>query len=216
METSTQINKNFGPFSVTSISPGADKIPLGQALQSLTEAVLYSFDEEADMTVTGSDLERFCTEHERYADTNRLAKTSCPHAVRAWAAERLPGLGISYGFSNQLPQEVINSNIDERASLRLVQFADDLTMIARFCRKVEDLRIEATPHSQGLDFRFRFHAKPLGFRFGDVESRGFADLLQQSTQDNCLKNRILATEEGIEAQSIVLRKKIRLGFSPLF
>lgn len=215
MESTTQLNKNPGPFAVTSALPGADKVPLGKALQALTDAVLYGFDHDTDLTISGKQLERFCAENERYADANRLAKTSCPHAVRAWAAERLPGLGISYGFTNQLTQEIINSNIDERASLRLVQFVDDLTMITRFCRKVEELRIDAMPHSQGMEFRFRFKAKPLGLGFGDVESRGFADLLQHSVRDNCLKNRILATEAGIEAQSIVLRKKIRLGFTPL-
>ncbi len=215
MHMSSLTNKNPGPFAITSVSPGADKVPLGRALQALTDAVLYGLEQESDLTISGSDLERFCAEHERYADTARLAKTSCPHAIRAWAAERLPGLGISYGFANQLTQEVISAHLDEQASLRIVQFADDLTMIARFCRKVEELRIEALLHPQGIEFRFRFKAKPLGSRFGDMESRGFSDLLRAGTKDNCLKNRILATEESIEAQSIVLRKKIRLGFSPL-
>ncbi len=216
MDISARYTKNLGPFAVTSASPGADKVPLGKALQALTDAVLSGLDTESDITLSHSELERFCEQNERYADATRLAKTSCPHAVRAWAAERLPSLGISYGFTNSIPQESLSAHIDEQASLRLVQFVDDLTMIARFCRKVEELRIEAMNHPQGLEFRFRFKAKPLGFRFGDVEGNGFESLLKQgATRDNSLKNRILATEEGIEAQSIVLRKKIRLGFSPL-
>ena len=216
MDTIAQNFKNLGPIAVTSALPGADKVPLGKALQALTDAVLSGLDPESDITISHDELERFCEQNERYADTSRLAKTSCPHAIRAWAAERLPSLGISYGFTNSIPQESISAHIDEQASLRLIQFVDDLTMIVRFCRKVEEMRIEAMNHPQGLEFRFRLKAKPLGFRFGDVESRGFADLLRQGAiRDNCLKNRILATEEGVEAQTIVLRRKIRLGFSPL-
>lgn len=184
-------------------------MPLGQALHAITRTVL------AGLETPSVELETFCQKHERFADAGRLARISSPHAIKSWAAERLPGLGISYGFSNRLPHDMIEAHFDEQASLRIVQFADNLTMIARFCRRVDQLVIDVGVHSQGLEFRFRCLGQGLGAPFDDVERRGLEDLVKQHARDNCLKNRIIATEKQIEAQSIVLRKRIRLGYSGL-
>ena len=181
------------------------------------DGVLMGFAEASSRSPTeGEEFDSFFAKHERYADADRLSKISCPHAIKAWAAERLPGLNISYGFSNRLPQDVVLANLEERASLRIVEFADNLTMIARFCRKITQLNIDVSTHSQGIEFRFTIHGAPLDERFHQVETKGFNDLLYQTGKDNCLKNRIMATETLVEAQSIVLKKKLRLGISPIY
>lgn len=190
-------------------------IPLGRILRSLSETLQNDIDAPEDASPADIAIDAFLEANERYANALRLASLSSAHALKAWAAERLPGLKISYGFTNRIDQQSVQSNLDEQAPLRLVEFADDLTMIARFCRDIEELTIEAAPHSHGLEFRFTFKSTPLDDRFAQLEEKSIQQLLHEGAKDHCLKNRIIATGSKLEAQSIVLRKRVRLGFSPM-
>lgn len=161
------------------------------------------------------ELCHFSQENTRYADCGRILQTDCPNALKAWAAERLPTLGISYGFSNRLTKSDIAANLDKNASLRLIQMADDLALITRFCRHIKSLKIESAPHQNGLEFLFRFSGWAMDERMRDVEKHATEALLQSAWKENSLKIRILRTSEGVELQAIVLRPKMRLGFSPV-
>ena len=198
--------QSIGPVCVTSGHPGANKVPLGRTLQTLSVGIEGA----------GDEVSSFCQRHERFADATRLSKISSPHAIKAWAAERLPSLGISYGFSNRSSHDIMEAHFDEQASLRIVQFADDLTLVARFCRTIEHLAIDVSTHPHGLEFRFRFRGRGLGAPFDGLERKGLDDLIAQTVRDNSVRNRIIATEAQIEAQSIALKKRIRLGLSPAF
>lgn len=203
----TDLPKPNGPASVTSSRPGIDMIPLGRALRLLASA--DDFDAEQ------SPIDAFLRANERYADAARLAKLSSPHALKAWAAERLPALKIPYAFANRIPNEAAQQNLDAHASLKIVQFADDLTMIARWFRDLEGLTIDASPDPHGLAFVFTLRGKPLDNRSKELESKSIHELLRTTSRENCLKSKVTAGLNQIEARSVVLRKRVRLGFSPL-
>lgn len=204
--------KPSGFASVTSPRPSPNSISLGRVLGSLADR----FSVEDPAGEAGAALRDFLAAHERYADSSRIAKLSSAHAVKSWAAERLPALGISYGFANRIAPDAIQANLDERAPLKVVEFADELTLIAGFCRAVDEVKIEATQHSQGLAFHFTLKGRLLSEGREDIESDSLRQLLQSYARENCLRNRIVAGPDQIEAEAIVLRKKVRLGFSPLF
>ncbi|MDQ8204542.1 hypothetical protein [Pelagicoccus sp. SDUM812003] len=207
--------KPGGPPAVTSARPGANMVPLGRSLRSLADRMLPDIIGDEARSSEDLALEEFIEAHVRYADAIRLASLSSPHAVKAWAAERLPSLGISYGFSNRAPQESIKANLDQQASLRMVEFADDLTMVTRFCRQIEELSIEVNNHSHGLEFRFIFKGKHLDRTFSQLEANCVDELLRTHSREHSLRNRIFCAEDKIEAQSIALRKRVRLGLSPM-
>ncbi len=208
-------SKANSPFSITSSLPGANKVPLGSSLRALADARMLEDSFDKTSSIDDLALESFLQANERYADATRLNSISAPHAIKAWAAERLPVFKISYGLSNRAAPDTMRSNLDEQASLKIVQFADDITMIARYCRKVDDLRIDMASHSHGIEFRFIFTGQHLDGNYADVEQESIRQLLDSRSRDNTLKNRIIATEGQIEAESVVLRKRVRLGFTPL-
>ncbi|MBD5779303.1 hypothetical protein IEN85_07340 [Pelagicoccus sp. NFK12] len=201
--------KPGGFASLTSSSPKLDSVPLGRVLRGLADRLSIEAPESIDQT-----LELFLDEHERYANATRIASLSAAHALKAWAAERLPSIGLSYGFTNRIEQETIKSNLDETAPLKLVEFADDLTLIAGYCRRLEELKIEAAPHSHGLCFRFYFRGRCSDESRVRIEEESVAKLLNEGNRDNSLKKRVFTTQTQVEAECIVLRKKVRLGFSP--
>lgn len=203
--------KPGGFSSLTSSSPKLDSVPLGRVLRGLADRLSIEAPGSLDET-----LELFLDEHERYANATRIASLSSPHAIKAWAAERLPSIGLSYGFTNRIDQDAVMSNLDETAPLKLVEFADDLALIAGYCRDLSELKIDAAPHSQGLCFRFYFKGSSASETRNQIEEESIAKLLQQGSRDNTLKKRVFATATQIEAECIVLRKRVRLGFSPKF
>lgn len=203
--------KPGGFSSLTSSSPKLDSVPLGRVLRGLADRLSNELPEALDDT-----LELFLDEHERYANATRIASLSSAHALKAWAAERLPSINLSYGFSNRINQDEIQLNLDETAPLKLVEFADDLTLIASYCRNLNELKIEASPHSHGLCFRFLFKGRTARKGRKEIEAESIDTLLREGARDNALKKRVFATDMQIEAECIVLRKKVRLGFSPLF
>lgn len=203
--------KPGGFASLTTATPKSDSVPLGRVLRSLSDRLALESPYDLDDT-----LDHFLDEHERYANATRLASLSSPHALKAWAAERLPGIGISYGFRNRITESGIHANLDEQASLKLVEFADDLTLIASYCREIEELKIDAAPHSHGLEFRFVFQAALRSESRSAVEEASIRSLLNEGARDNCLRKRIVCADTRIEAECVALRKKVRLGFSPQF
>lgn len=209
------IESPTAPFCVTSSKPGAGTVPLGRSLLEIASRAAANLDDDERAT-TGSELGDYCLQRQRHANGARLSKVSCPQALKAWAAERLPTLGISYGFANRLDQETISKNVDPQAALRLVQLADDATLIAGFARSIESLKIDAAQHQDGMEFRFRFLGAVHSDRFAAVEDSSLNALLNEAWRDNSLKIRYIATPEKLEVQAIVLRRKVRLGFSPLF
>ncbi|MBK1876392.1 hypothetical protein [Pelagicoccus mobilis] len=203
--------KPGGFASLTTTTPKTDSIPLGKVLRGLSERL----DTETPVSIDET-LDLFLEEHERYANATRIASLSSPHALKSWAAERLPAMGISYGFSNRINEQEVQANLDERAPLKLVEFADELCLLASYCRDVVDLKIEASPHSAGLAFQFVFHGKLKAEERALIEDVSVQCLLNEGSRDNCLRKRVFATEDRIEAECIALRKKMRLGFSPVF
>ena len=205
--------RHNGPASVTSSRPRSGMLPLGRVLQSVANGL--ALDPIAENVAGEPSLEDFLQRNERFADPDRLLKLSCPHAIKAWAAERLPTLKVSYEFANRIVNEQIQKNLDEHAALRIVQFADDLTMIACFCREIKQLHIEVDVHSHGLEFRFKLFGAATGSAVQCLEAQAFDALLKSGARENCLKNRVTPAPDRIEASSIVLRKRVRLGFSPV-
>lgn len=203
--------KPGGFTSLTSSIPKGDSIPLGKVLRGLSDRLAIESPTTSDET-----LELFLSEHARYANAQRIASLSSPHAVKAWAAERLPTLGISYGFTNRVNQQELQLNLDEHAALKLVEFADDITLIAKYCRDIEELKIEAAPHSHGIEVRFTFRGRVSAPERSIIEEASIHSLLNEGVRDNSLRKRVFATEGQIEAECIALRKRVRLGFSPQF
>lgn len=203
--------KPGGFSSLTSTSPKSDSIPLGTVLRGLSDRLSV----EASETINET-LDLYLDEHARYANAQQIIALSSPRALKAWAAERLPSLGISYGFSSRIDFSELKDHLDEQASLRLVEFADDVTLIADYCRTVEQLEIEAAPHSHGLEFRFIFSGTRVGQDRAKIEEESISSLLDGGSRDNSLRRRVTATDQQLEAECIALRKKVRLGISPLF
>ena len=170
-----------GSFSsLTSSSPKIDSIPLGKVLRGLADRLALETPHSIDDT-----LELFLEEHERYADAQRIAALSSWSAVKAWAAERLPSIGMSYGFTNRINPGEVKENLDQRASLLLVEFAEFIGQASEGVR-------------------------------GEREEDSIQQLLKDGARENALRKRIVATDTQIEAECIALRKRVRLGFSPLF
>lgn len=203
--------KPGGFATLTSSTPKIDSVPLGSVLRSLSDRLAIESPSHTDET-----LDLFLEQHERYANATRIASLSSPHALKSWAAERLPSMGISYGFSNRINLEEIQSNLDQRAPLALVEFAENLALIARYCRSIDDLKIEADSHSHGLVFKFVFHGIPVSRERELIEDASIQSLLHEGGRENSLKKRVFATAGKIEAECVALRKKVRLGFSPVF
>lgn len=203
--------KPGGFASLTSATPKIDSVPLGKVLRGLSDRLAIESPADIDET-----LDLFLDEHARYANATRIASLSSPHALKAWAAERLPSLDISYGFANRISQSEIQSNLDERAPLKLVEFADDLCLIAKYCRSIKELKIDASSHSHGLAFKFVFIGDIKGSERSVIEDASVQSLLNEGARENCLRKRVFATAGKIEAECIALRKKVRLGFSPVF
>lgn len=203
--------KPGGFTSITSSNPQLDAIPLGNVLRGLSDRLATDGSGSIDDT-----LDLFLAEHERYANATRIASLTSDRAIKAWAAERLPSLGLDYGLSNQIAPDLLQSNLDPRSPLKLVEFADDLALIACYCREIADVKIDAAPHAHGLEFRFTFRGQTENLDRSKTEASCIQTLLNQSARDNFLRKRIFATESRIEAECIVLRNKVRLGFSPLF
>ena len=198
------------PFSLTSRTPGSDKVHLSRAIQFLSESVLENIAGFENAIETTNQLARFGREHNLYADQVQLAKMSSTAALKAWAAERLPSLGISYGFSNRITPELAEQSLNKQAALHIVQFADDLTMIARFCRNVSELSIETLAHSHGIEFRFVIRGSMQNDRFETPECSSLNELLQKNPRNSGFKSEIVATEDRIEARSVLSRAKVRL------
>lgn len=203
--------KPGGFTSITSSSPQLDAIPLGDVLRGLSDRLATDGSGSIDDT-----LDQFLEEHERYANATRIASLTSDRALKAWAAERLPSLGLDYGLSNQITPDILQSNLDARSPLKLVEFADNLALVACYCREIADVKIYAAPHPHGLEFQFTFRGQAKNQERSKTEEGCIQTLLNQSARDNFLRKRIFATENKIEAECIVLRNKVRLGFSPLF
>lgn len=206
-----ELPKPGGFSALTSSRPRLDSIPLGKTLRGLADRL-----SEEEPLSNDTTLELFLAEHERYADAQRIAALPSWGAVKAWAAERLPSIGMSYGFTNRISQADAKENLDDRVSLFLVEFADNLALIARYCRSIDEVKIEAAPHSHGFQFRFQFIGKPVDGARREIEDSSIQQLLNEGTRENSLRKRIVATDIKIEAECIALRKRVRLGFSPLF
>lgn len=204
------------PTTLTSktASPGAVRI--GQALFALEDTIIASSNELLIAAKsTCEKLELFKFETERYANVLKLSQVSSPCALKAWAAESLPGLGISYGFSNRLTREIAEQSLDKEASLQIVKYAEDLTVVAKYCRDISELSIEIIPDSHGIEFRFHIKGTPKNKVLEQAEQDSFQQLLRERSRNNSFKNKIVCTSDRIEAQFILFRKKIRLGFSPV-
>lgn len=205
-----EMAKPGGFASVTTSLPKQDSVPLGRVLRGLSDRLATeapgSFEDTLDL---------FLEEHERYASATRLASMASSQAVKSWAAERLPAIGIPYGYSNKIAATGIKENLDEQASLRLVEFADELALIAAYGRNVLDLKIEAAPHSHGYRYHFFFHGTVKSEACASIEEASIQALLNMGARDNTIRRRIVCTEDRIEAECIAVRKKMRLGFSPL-
>ncbi|MBC2607629.1 hypothetical protein [Pelagicoccus albus] len=203
--------KPGGFASLTTTTPKLDSVPLGKVLRGLSDRLSIE-----DPALVDDSLELFLDENTRFANASRVASLSCPHALKAWAAERLPSIGISYGISNRINQKEIEANLDEQAPLCLVEFAEDLSLIACYCREITELKIEGNPHSHGLEFRFAFYGSTKSEPREIIEAASIHALLNEGVRNNCLRKRVFASEGKIEAECIALRKKVRLGFSPVF
>lgn len=205
-----EMAKPAGFASVTTSFPKQDSVPLGRVLRSLSDRIATESPGSVEET-----LDLFLLEHERYANATRLASMSSSQALKSWAAERLPGIGIPYGYSNKIAEMGAKELLDEQTSLKLVEFADELAMIAAYSRRVIELKIEAAPHSHGFRFQFFFHGGAKSEACAAIEESSIQTLLNLGARENSLRRRIVCTEDRIEAECIALRKKMRLGLSPL-
>jgi len=205
-----EADKKEGILSLTSTMPQSDGLPLGKALREVYNGLSDEFSEEGE-----ASMERFLEANERFARPERIRSLSAPKVLKYWAAERLPALGVSYGYSNKIVEAGVKEVLEDSSPLRLMEFSEELSLIASFAREITSLRIEATPHAHGYRFQFAFSGKAKSEEASLIEESAVRALQALGSRDNSTRRRVLCLSKHIEAECITLRKKVRLGFSPV-
>jgi|GEM_PF-1314084 len=202
---------------LVSRTPGTDKLFLGQSLRELSDFVADPLfvQTEGETPLNPEAIRDFRKENTGFVDPKNLKDVSCSSAIKAWARERLPVLEIPYEISNRYKQGKDTAVSDEKASLKLVQLAEDFMLISKFCRQLQASHCTINDHAMGLEFLFEFIGPTVSKTLRMVENKGLDVLFRKYSSENSLRIRANVSGDVVEMQVVVLTPKIRMGMSPL-
>ena len=187
---------------------------IGQSLAELSDALKASTEKSPFEVGITSELLKHNAENVQYIEEKRLEKISCPHALKKWTFERMSQLNVPYEMNSRLKPRDIEENADERATLKLLDLAEDFLQISSFCRKIQAMQIEMAPHGAGMEFLFEFMGTCESIDMRTIEDKGLNLLFKKFSKENSMRLRSNVAYEFVEIQAVVFRKKLRLGMSP--
>lgn len=161
-----------------------------------------------------SKLLKHTSENAQYIEEERLEKISCPHALKKWAFERMSQLNVPYEMNSRLKSRDTEENADERVTFKLLDLAEDFLQISSFCRKIQAMQIEMAPHGAGMEFLFEFMGNCESIEMRTIEDKWMNLLFKKFSKENSMRLRSSESDEFVEKQAVVIRKKLRLGISP--
>lgn len=195
--------------------PSGNSSAIGQSLAVLS-CELKSIEElPTEVATLGEDLVRHNAVHLQYVDLGILEKASCPHAIKKWAFERMQEIKLPYEMKNRLKPSQIEENADEKATLKLLDLAEDFLQIASFCRDLEAMQIEMSPHAGGMEFIFEFLGKADRIELRTIEDKALDLFFKKYSKENSMRLRANVSDEFVEMQVVVFKKQLRLGMSPV-
>ena len=196
--------------------PGDSKLLLGRTLRDLSQFVDDAlFTQSAnERPLTSESILKFRRENTGFIDPKSLETISCSKAVKTWARERLPVLGIPYEISKRYKQGNDAAVSDQRTSLKLVQLAEDFMLVSKFCRELQACQCSINDHAMGLEFLFEYIGGTESQSLRMVENKGLDVLFRNYASENSLRVRANVSDDVVEMQAIVLTPKIRIGMSP--
>lgn len=203
-----------GKEAFLSHEPIASGTLIGQSLAQLSDALKASVATcpfEAGIT---SELLKHNAENVQYIEEKRLEAVFCPHALKKWAFERMSGLKLPYEMKNRLKPQEIEENADERATLKLLDLAEDFLQISSFCRHLQAMQIEMAPHGAGMEFLFEYMGSCESPDMRAIEDKGLNLLFKKFSRENSMRLRANVSDDYVEMQAVVFRKTLRLGMSP--
>jgi len=195
-------------------APSGDSLAIGQSLAVLSTELVSTEELPYEISNLSDDLKKHNEAHLQYVDPGLLEKSSCPHAIKKWAFERMQSLKVPYEMKNRLKPSQIEENADEKATLKLLDLAEDFLQIASFCRNLEAMQIEMAPHAGGMEFLFEFLGKADRIELRTIEDKALNLLFKKYSRQNSMRLRANVSDEFVEMQVVVFKKQIRLGMSP--
>ncbi len=204
-----------GKGQLLSHEPFGNSSAIGQSLTVLS-CELKSIEElPSEVATLGEDLLRHNEANLQYVDLGLLEKASCPHAIKKWAFERMQEVKLPYEMKNRLKPSQIEENADEKATLKLLDLAEDFLQIASFCRGLEGMQIEMSPHAGGMEFIFEFLGKADRIELRTIEDKALDLFFKKYSKENSMRLRANVSDEFVEMQVVVFKKQLRLGMSPV-
>ena len=187
---------------------------IGQSLAELSNALKASTETCPFEIGITSELLEHNAKNVQYIEEERLEKISCPHALKKWAFERMSQLNLPYEMNSRLKPRDIEENADEKATIKLLDLAEDFLQISSFCRELQAMQIEMAPHGAGMEFLFEFMGSCESVEMRTIEDKGLNLLFKKFSKENSMRLRANVSDEFVEMQAVVFRKKLRLGMSP--
>lgn len=194
--------------------PSGASLAIGQSLSVLSAELTTTEELPFAVSTLSDELRRHNEVHLQYVDSDLLEKSSCPHAIKKWAFERMQSLKIPYEMKNRLKPTQIEENADEKATLKLLDLAEDFLQIASFCRNLEAMQIEMAPHAGGMEFIFEFLGTSKRIEMRTIEDKALNLFFKKYSRQNSMRLRANVSDEFVEMQVVVFKKQLRLGMSP--
>ncbi len=117
-------------------------------------------------------------------------------------------------MKNRLKPSQIEENADEKATLKLLDLAEDFLQIASFSRNLEAMQIEMAPHAGGMEFIFEFLGRVSRIEMRTIEDKALNLFFKTYSKENSMRLRANVSDEFVEMQIVVFKKQLRLGMSP--
>jgi len=204
-----------GKGQLLSHEPSGNSSAIGQSLTVLSCELKSTLELPSEVANLGEDLLRHNAVHLQYVDLGLLEKASCPHAIKKWAFERMQEIKVPYEMKNRLKPSQIEENADEAVTLKLLDLAEDFLQIASFCRDLEAMQIEMSPHAGGMEFIFEFLGKADRIELRTIEDKALDLFFKKYSKENSMRLRANVSDEFVEMQVVVFKKQLRLGMSPV-
>lgn len=204
-----------GKGQLLSHEPSGNSLAIGQSLTVLSCELKSTEGLPTEVATFGDDLLKHSEAHLQYVDMGLLEKASCPHAIKKWAFERMQDVKLPYEMKNRLKPSQIEENADEKATLKLLDLAEDFLQIASFCRDLEAMQIEMSPHAGGMEFIFEFLGKVDRIELRTIEDKALDLFFKKYSKENSMRLRANVSDEFVEMQVVVFKKQLRLGMSPV-
>ena len=76
------------------------------------------------------------------------------------------------------------------------------------------MQVDMSPHGAGMEFLFEFMGNCEHVEMRTIEEKGLNLLFEKFSKENSMRLRANVSDEFVEMQAVVFRKKLRLGMSP--